>query len=112
MTESAARLHAALADRYRLERELGSGGIATMYLAQDLKHDRKVALKVLRPELAAVIRAERCLAEIKATANLQHPHILSLFDSGEVNGTVFGQLGVGDPTLAYSLLPLGVAGAP
>ena len=83
------RLTAALADRYRLERELGQGGMATVYLAQDLKHDRKVAIKVLRPELAAVIGAERFLTEIKTTANLQHPHILALFDSGEVNGTVF-----------------------
>jgi len=84
-----ARLTAALADRYRIERELGAGGMATVYLAHDLKHDRKVALKVLRPELSAVIGGERFLAEIKTTANLQHPHILALFDSGEVDGTVF-----------------------
>jgi Tol biopolymer transport system component len=83
------RLAAALSDRYRLERELGQGGMATVYLAQDLKHDRQVAVKVLRPELAAVIGAGRFLAEIKTTANLQHPHILPLFDSGEVEGTVF-----------------------
>src|ERR1041384_3609968 len=83
------RLAAALADRYKIERELGAGGMATVYLAQDLKHDRKVALKVLRPELAAVIGAARFLQEIKTTANLQHPHILSLHDSGEVDGTVF-----------------------
>ncbi len=83
------RLAAALADRYRLERELGQGGMATVYLAHDLKHDRHVALKVLRPELAAVIGADRFLAEIKTTANLQHPHILPLFDSGVVDGTVF-----------------------
>jgi Tol biopolymer transport system component len=89
MTEPADRLSAALADRYRLERELGAGGMATVYLAEDLKHDRKVALKVLKPELAAVIGAERFLAEIKTTANLQSPHILPLFDSGEVQGTVF-----------------------
>ena len=63
--------------------------MATVYLAQDLQHDRKVALKVLRPELAAVIGAERFLAEIKTTANLQHPHILPLHDSGEAGGTVF-----------------------
>ena len=63
--------------------------MATVYLAQDLKHDRKVALKVLRPELAAVIGAERFLPEIKTTANLQHPHILSLYDSGEADGAVF-----------------------
>ena len=78
-----------LAGRYRIERELGAGGMATVYLAHDLKHERKVALKVLRPELAAVIGAQRFLAEIKTTANLQHAHILSLFDSGEVDGTVF-----------------------
>jgi eukaryotic-like serine/threonine-protein kinase len=83
------RLTAALADRYRIERELGAGGMATVYLAQDFRHDRKVALKVLRPELAAVIGAERFLYEIKTTANLQHPHILPLFDSGTVDGTVF-----------------------
>jgi serine/threonine-protein kinase len=77
------RLRAALADRYRLERELGQGGMATVYLAHDLKHDRKVAIKVLRPELAAVLGAERFLSEIKTTANLQHPHILPLHDSGE-----------------------------
>ena len=79
----------ALADRYRIERELGAGGMATVYLAQDLKHDRKVAIKVLRPELAAVIGAERFLAEIKTTANLQHPHILPLFDSGAADGFLF-----------------------
>ncbi len=72
-----------LADRYTIGDELGQGGMATVYLAQDLKHDRKVALKVLRPELAAVIGAERFLNEIKVTANLQHPHILALYDSGE-----------------------------
>ena len=82
-------LSSALAGRYRIERELGHGGMATVYLAHDLKHDRKVALKVLKPELAAVIGAERFLAEIKTTANLQHPHILALFDSGQVDGTVF-----------------------
>ena len=77
------RLNAALEGRYRIERELGAGGMATVYLAEDVKHDRQVAIKVLRPELAAVIGAERFLAEIKTTANLQHPHILPLFDSGE-----------------------------
>src|SRR5688500_7103673 len=79
-------LSSALADRYRIERELGQGGMATVYLAYDLRHDRKVAIKVLRPELAAVIGAERFLSEIKTTANLQHPHILPLFDSGRVEG--------------------------
>ncbi|HEU5218258.1 MAG TPA: protein kinase, partial [Gemmatimonadales bacterium] len=83
------RLAAALADRYRIERELGQGGMATVYLAQDLRHDRKVAVKVLRPELAAVIGAERFLTEIKTTANLQHPHILPLFDSGAADSFLF-----------------------
>ena len=89
MSEIGARLAAALADRYRIERELGQGGMATVYLAHDVRHDRKVALKVLRPELSAILGAERFLAEIKTTANLQHPHILSLFDSGEADGLVF-----------------------
>ncbi len=79
----------ALGDRYAIEREIGAGGMATVYLAHDLRHDRKVALKVLRPELAAVIGAERFLSEIKTTANLQHPHILPLFDSGEAGGLLF-----------------------
>src|SRR5687767_4897413 len=76
------RLTSVLAERYSFEREIGVGGMATVYLARDLKHDRLVALKLLRPELGAVIGAERFLAEIKLTANLQHPHILPLFDSG------------------------------
>jgi Tol biopolymer transport system component/tRNA A-37 threonylcarbamoyl transferase component Bud32 len=83
------RIGASLAGRYTIERELGAGGMATVYLAHDVRHDRRVALKVLRPELAAVIGAKRFLAEIKTTANLQHPHILPLHDSGEVDGTVF-----------------------
>ncbi|HEY6207520.1 MAG TPA: protein kinase [Gemmatimonadales bacterium] len=83
------RLKAALADRYRIERELGAGGMASVYLAHDVKHDRKVALKVLRPEVAAILGAERFLKEIKTAANLQHPHILPLHDSGEVDGVVF-----------------------
>jgi serine/threonine-protein kinase len=83
------RLNAALEHRYRIERELGAGGMATVHLADDLKHERKVALKVLKPELAAVVGAERFLAEIKTTANLQHPHILPLFDSGEADGFLF-----------------------
>ncbi|MEO8637029.1 MAG: protein kinase [Gemmatimonadales bacterium] len=89
MTDAADRLTAALADRYRLERELGAGGMATVYLAEDLKHHRKVAIKVLRPELAAVIGAERFLSEIRTTANLQHPHILPLFDSGAADSFLF-----------------------
>jgi serine/threonine-protein kinase len=83
------RLQSALVDRYRLDREIGAGGMATVYLAEDVRHDRRVALKVLRPELAAVIGAERFLAEIKLTANLQHPHLLPLFDSGEADGFLF-----------------------
>src|SRR6185437_15677287 len=89
MTTDIARLTATLADRYFIERELGAGGMATVYLAHDVKHDRDVAVKVLRPELAAVIGAERFLAEIKTTANLQHPHLLPLFDSGEADGLLF-----------------------
>ncbi len=82
-------LRAALADRYRIEGELGQGGMATVYLAQDLRHERKVAIKVLRPDLAAVIGAERFVREIRTIAALQHPHILGLIDSGEVHGTAF-----------------------
>ena len=89
MTDPLPRLTAALSDRYRIERELGQGGMATVYLAQDVRHNRRVAVKVLRPELAAVIGAERFLSEITTTANLQHPHILPLFDSGEADGFLF-----------------------
>ncbi len=89
MTDPLPRLSAALADRYRIERELGQGGMATVYLAEDLKHDRKVALKVLKPELAAVIGAERFVVEIKTTAALQHPHILPLFDSGTADSFLY-----------------------
>ena len=78
MSDSLERLAAALADRYTIERELGVGGMATVYLAEDLKHKRKVAVKVLRPELAAVLGADRFVQEIETTANLQHPHILPL----------------------------------
>jgi len=89
MPDVLTRLTTALTDRYRIERELGAGGMATVYLARDLKHDREVAVKVLRPELAAVIGAERFLSEIKTTANLQHPHILPLFDSGAADSFLF-----------------------
>jgi WD40 repeat protein len=89
MSQTVERLNAALGDRYRIERQLGEGGMATVYLADDLKHERKVALKVLKPELAAVVGAERFLAEIKTTASLQHPHILPLFDSGEADSFLF-----------------------
>ena len=83
------RLTAALADRYRVERELGAGGMATVYLAHDLKHDRDVAIKVLHPDLAAALGGERFLSEIKTTAKLQHPHILPLLDSGSADGLLF-----------------------
>ncbi|MCH7935194.1 MAG: serine/threonine protein kinase, partial [Gemmatimonadetes bacterium] len=89
MSDPITRLNAALEGRYRIERELGEGGMATVYLAEDIKHERKVALKVLKPELAAVVGAERFLAEIKTTANLTHPHILPLHDSGEADGFLF-----------------------
>ncbi|HUP51439.1 MAG TPA: LpqB family beta-propeller domain-containing protein [Longimicrobiales bacterium] len=89
MQDSVLRLNAALKGRYEIERELGQGGMATVYLARDLKHQRRVALKVLKPELAAVVGAERFLAEIRTTANLQHPHILPLHDSGEADGLLF-----------------------
>src|SRR5688572_5091941 len=82
MAEITEHLSTALADRYRIERRLGEGGMATVYLAEDLKHDRKVALKVLRPELGVMLGADRFLQEIKTTARLQHPHILPLYDSG------------------------------
>ncbi|MFL5505416.1 MAG: protein kinase domain-containing protein [Gemmatimonadales bacterium] len=88
-SEPVTRLTAALADRYRIERELGQGGMATVYLAEDLKHARKVAIKVLHPELSAVLGGERFLTEIRTTANLQHPHILGLIDSGECDGLLY-----------------------
>ena len=89
MSDSVARLNTALEGRYHIESELGEGGMAMVYLADDLKHERKVALKVLKPELAAVVGAERFLAEIKTTASLQHPHILPLYDSGEADSFLF-----------------------
>ena len=89
MTDLRDRLTAALVDRYVIERELGSGGMATVYLAEDVKHHRQVAVKVLRPELAAVLGAERFLREIEIAANLTHPHILPLYDSGEADGFLY-----------------------
>src|SRR5438128_8737250 len=83
------QLRTALADRYTIEREIGAGGMATVYLARDVKHNRKVALKVLKAELGAVLGVERFLAEIQVTANLQHPNLLPLFDSGEADGLLF-----------------------
>ncbi|HET7379090.1 MAG TPA: protein kinase, partial [Gaiellales bacterium] len=89
LTDAQGRLTTALAGRYPIERELGAGGMATVYLAHDVRHDRKVALKLLRPELAAILGGERFLKEIRLTANLQHPHILGLHDSGEADGLVY-----------------------
>jgi serine/threonine-protein kinase len=89
MTTGADRLSAALADRYRIERELGQGGMATVYLAHDLRHDRPVALKVLRPELAATLGPERFVNEIRIAARLTHPHILPVHDSGEAAGFLY-----------------------
>ena len=89
MTDQASTLSAALAGRYRIERELGQGGMATVYLAHDLKHERQVAIKVLRPELAQALGPERFLREIRTTANLRHPHILPLYDSGDAGGALF-----------------------
>ena len=89
MTDTITRLNAALEGRYAIDREIGEGGMATVYLAEDLRHERRVALKVLKPELAAVVGADRFLAEIKTTANLQHPHILALHDSGEADSFLY-----------------------
>ncbi len=83
------RLKAALSDRYAIEREVGAGGMATVYLARDIRHERKVAVKVLRPELAAALGPERFLREIRIAANLHHPHILPLYDSGEADGFLY-----------------------
>jgi len=89
MTSTYDGLKAAISDRYTIEREIGRGGMATVYLAEDVKHHRKVAVKVLRPELAAALGAERFLNEIRVTANLQHPHILPLHDSGDADGFLY-----------------------
>ena len=86
MPDPIAALREALQDRYAFERELGRGGMATVWLARDLKHDRPVALKVLHPELAMSLGPERFLREIKLAARLQHPHILTVLDSGETGG--------------------------
>src|SRR5476649_1838133 len=83
------RLAEALTDRYTLDREIGRGGMATVYLARDVRHDRQVAIKVLDAELGAVLGGGRFLAEIKVTANLQHPNLVPLFDSGEAAGRLF-----------------------
>ena len=98
------QLTAALGDRYRIERELGRGGMATVHLAHDLKHDRQVAIKVLHPELAAVLGAERFLAEVRVTARLDHPHILTLIDSGVVS-VPDARRATHDARLLYYVLP-------
>jgi len=89
MSDPITRLNAALEGRYRIERQLGEGGMATVYRARDVRHNRHVALKVLKPELVAVVGTDRFLAEIETTASLQHPHILPLFDSGQADGFLF-----------------------
>src|SRR3954451_24732679 len=89
VTDVLGRLTSALAQRYHVTREIGAGGMATVYLAHDERHDRDVAIKVLHPELGAALGAERFLAEIKTTAKLQHPHILPLLDSGDADGLLF-----------------------
>ena len=86
MTDVRAQLQATIGAAYTIERELGAGGMATVYLAHDLKHDRDVAIKVLHPDLGAALGGERFLTEIRTTARLQHPHILPLFDSGTADG--------------------------
>jgi len=83
------QLKESLSDRYEIEREIGAGGMATVYLARDIRHDRHVALKLLNPDLGAVLGVERFLAEIRVTANLQHPNLLPLFDSGAADGLLF-----------------------
>ena len=93
-------LRTALTGRYRPDRAVGQGGMAIVYLAHDLRHDRQVALKVLRPELAAAVGADRFLSEIRLTAHLQHPHILPLHDSGEVKSEREGE-----PSFLYFITP-------
>src|SRR6188508_1825146 len=89
MSDLLARLGAGLLARYEIEGELGTGGMATVYVAHDMKHDRKVALKVLRPDVVESLGTERFLTEIRTTAKLRHPNILPLFDSGEAEGLLF-----------------------
>src|SRR5262249_54513192 len=89
MTDIVAQLNTALAGRYNVEREIGTGGMATVFLAHDLRHKRHVAIKVLKPELAALLGGERFLSEIQITASLQHPNLLPLFDSGATDGLLY-----------------------
>jgi serine/threonine-protein kinase len=99
MPDLRSRLASGLTSRYSLDRELGQGGMAVVFRAHDLRHDREVALKVLRPEISAEIGAERFLREIKLAAGLTHPHILPVFDSGEADGLLFYVM----PFKAYGL---------
>ena len=105
MADSFDRLKVALSARYALERELGSGGMATVYLAEDLKHHRKVAVKVLRAELAASLGSERFFREIEVAARLQHPHILGLIDSGEIPPLHDVERGAGGEVGPYYVMP-------
>src|SRR5262245_24965769 len=89
MTDVAQRLSAALAERYRVERELGRGGMATVYEAEDLRHHRQVALKVLDAEFGAAVSSARFLREVEIAARLNHPHILPLYDSGQVDELLY-----------------------
>ncbi len=89
MSDHLARVQSALRDRYAVESEVGSGGMATVYLAHDLKHNRRVAIKVLKPEIAAALGGKRFLREIEIAASLQHPHVLPLYDSGEADGMLY-----------------------
>src|SRR5207302_357109 len=89
MAELVQKLGIAFSDQYAIDRKIGEGGMATVYLARDVKHDRRVAVKVLNPDLAVVLGADRFLSEIRVTANLQHPNLLPLFDSGEANGLLY-----------------------
>ena len=104
MTDSLGFLAAAMQGRYHIERELGAGGMATVYLAEDLKHQRKVAIKVLRRDLAESLGAERFLREIRTTAQLQHPHIVALLDSGDVRIELPNDAG-GSYTALYYVMP-------
>jgi eukaryotic-like serine/threonine-protein kinase len=106
------RLQSALGAHYSIERELGRGGMATVYLARDLKHDREVALKVLRPELTAILGRERFLNEVRLTAKLDHPHILTLIDSGETEGPVVVRAAVHPRRVAAAATPAGAAAGP
>lgn len=89
MAAASAAFSSALRDRYRVGKEIGAGGMATVYQALDLRHDRQVAIKLLHPDLVAALGRERFLTEIKTTARLQHPHILPLLDSGEADGLLY-----------------------